>query len=123
MKKDSFVFYRSFYESMKELDNKSKLEIYEAIAEYSLNQNITELSGISKAIFILIKPQIDANFVRYENGKKGGRPKEEETKTKPKRNQNETKTKPKRNLMIMLMIMLMIIIKKYIKKNILIMKN
>jgi len=52
------------------------------------------LTGISKAVFLLIKPQLDANIRRFENGSKGGRPK---TKTKPKRNQNETKTKPNKN--------------------------
>ena len=44
-------------------------------------------------MFKLLKPQLDANTRRYENGCKGGRPKK--TEEKPKENQNETK--PKRN--------------------------
>lgn len=57
--RDSFIFYRSFYEALIELENDDKLAVYEAIADYSLNQNLTELKGVAKAIFTLIKPQID----------------------------------------------------------------
>ena len=64
------------------------------MCEYGLNGSEPELSGVSKAIFSLMKPQIDANNRRKENGFKGGRPK---TETEPKENQTETKTKPKQN--------------------------
>jgi hypothetical protein len=80
--RDSYIFYRSFYEAIKELPNENQLEIYNAIAEYSLNFKEVELSGLSKTIFILIKPQIEANNKRFivgqkgaKHGKKGGRPK------------------------------------------------
>jgi hypothetical protein len=92
--KNSFIFYRSFFEAIFEVKNEEKLQIYEAISNYALNKIEPNLKGTAKAIFILIKPQLDANNTRYENGNKGGRPK---TKTKPKRNQNETKTKPNEN--------------------------
>ena len=93
---ESFIFYRSFYESIKNLEPNIQAEIYNAIMEYALNDvTPTDLSGVANAIFILIKPQIDANNRRRENGKKGGRPK---TETKPKQNQNKTKTKPNNNL-------------------------
>lgn len=95
--RDSFIFYRSFYESIKELPADQQSEVYTAVFEYSLNQNEVELSGITKAIFTLIKPQLDANLKRYANGSKGGRPKKEETKTKPKNNLKETKQKPNVN--------------------------
>jgi len=92
--KESFIFYRSFYEAIKDLDCDTKVEIYDAICEYSLNQNETKIEGMGKAILTLIKPQIDANLKRYKNGCFGGRPK---TKTKPNENQNETKPKPNDN--------------------------
>lgn len=92
--KESFIFYRSFYEAIKDLDCDTKVEIYDAICEYSLNQKETEIEGMGKAILTLIKPQIDANLKRYKNGCFGGRPK---TKTKPNENQKETKTEPNDN--------------------------
>lgn len=92
--KESFVFYRSFYEAIKDLDCDTKVEIYDAICEYSLNQNETKIEGIGKAILTLIKPLLDANLKRYKNGCFGGRPK---TKTKPNENQKETKPEPNDN--------------------------
>lgn len=68
--RDSTIFYRSFYEALKELPPTNQAEIYNAIFEYSLNFKLIELSGLSKTIFTLIKPQIDANIKRYESGNK-----------------------------------------------------
>lgn len=91
--RDGFVFYRSFYESFSDLSKKDKLILFDALCNYALNDIEPELSGVPAAMFKLLKPQVDANNRRYENGKKGGRPKE--TKEKPNDNQSETKVKPK----------------------------
>ena len=73
--KDSFVFYRSFYESTKGLPIESRLRLFDNICELALNgKDIDGLKGIEENIFTLIRPQIEANNQRYENGKKGGRP-------------------------------------------------
>lgn len=81
---DSMVFYRSFYEAIKELDESDKVKIYDAIFAYALDGEKEELTGVPKSIFTLIKPQIDANIKRRIDGKKGaeygklgGRPKKE----------------------------------------------
>ena len=92
--RESFVFYKSFYQSIKELDTKYQVEIYNAIFEFEFNGKVPDLSGVSKSIFTLIIPQLEANNKRYENGKKGGRP---ITKTKPNNNQTITKVKPNVN--------------------------
>jgi hypothetical protein len=70
--RDTFIFYRSFKESIKDLDDKDKLTMYEAISDYALDMEEPELSGFPKALFSLIKPQLDANWRRYQNGVKGG---------------------------------------------------
>ena len=98
MKRDSIIFYRSFYEAITELPSEIQGSIYTAIFEYSLNFNEVVLEGLPKTIFTLIKPQLDANNKRYKNGLKGGRNKQEETKTEPKRNQNETKPEANKNV-------------------------
>lgn len=95
--RDGFVFYRSFFESFSDLSKKDKLLLFDALCNYALNDIDPELTGTAAAIFKLLKPQVDANNRRYENGKKGGRPKknQEKTERKPNDNQTETKTKPK----------------------------
>ena len=78
MENKAFLFYISFYEAMQELPDKDRLKLYDAITEYGLFGEVRKpLSGISKACFALIKPQIDANEKRRSGGKKGGRPKNE----------------------------------------------
>ena len=89
--RDSFIFYRSFFESFENLSKKDKLLLFDAVCNYALNDIVPELNGTPAAIFKLLKPQLDANTRRYENGLKGGRPRK--TETKPKENQTETKSK------------------------------
>ena len=93
--RDSFVFYRSFAEAMKELPDDQKACLIDLICDYALDGiEPTEGTGAVIGMFKLMKPQIDANNKRYENGKKGGRP---VTKDKAEQNQTITKTKPNNN--------------------------
>lgn len=71
MEKDSFIFYRSYFEAMNGLKDKDKLKLFNAICELSLNENEEKLTGICKNIFTAIKPQIIANTKRYKDGNKG----------------------------------------------------
>lgn len=112
MERESFIFYASFYNAIKEIPNENQLKVYQAITNFALNGvEPTDLNGIEKAVFILVKPQIIANNQRYINGCGGGRPKKEEkTKKKntkktngyenrkPNQNQTETETKPNENV-------------------------
>lgn len=95
MKRDSFIFYRSFYEAINDLPEKNQLQVYKAICELSLNFDEIDLKGIGLTIFKLIKPQLEANNQRFINGKKGGqygslggRPKKPQNK--PQENPKET---------------------------------
>ena len=99
MQRDSFIFYRSFYEAINDLPEKSQLKVYKAICEMSLNFDEIDLSGLSLTIFKLIKPQLEANNKRYINGSKGGAPKgnQNATKRQPKGNQKTTKKQPNNN--------------------------
>lgn len=85
MARDSFIFYRSFYEAISELPKENQADTYDAIMQYALNQKEIELTGISKAIFSLVKPQLDANYKKYENGK------QKKSKKEAKVKQNESK--------------------------------
>lgn len=99
-KKDGFVFYKSFYESINALDESMQLEVYQALAEYGLTGEIRDnLSPITKALLTAMIPTIDNANKRYvasvENGKKGGRPKKNKENPATK---NENLEKPNDNL-------------------------
>ena len=79
MERESFIFYRSFYDAMADISDKDKLKLYDAICKYALYNEETKLTGIASTLFKLIKPQLEANNKRFEDGKKGGRPKKETT--------------------------------------------
>lgn len=109
-RKESFVFYRSFYEAICDVPLKYRSKVYEAVFEYVFDDVEPSLSGVPSAMFKLIQPQLDAAAKRYEASKKGakygklgGRPKKEEApeegKEKPLKGSekkplkgNETKT-------------------------------
>lgn len=75
MKKDSFVFYRSFADAMLELPEAEQLAMFLAITYYGLNQETPKFkTSTSRMMWALIQPQLDANWRRYENGCKGGAP-------------------------------------------------
>ena len=92
--RDSVVFYRSFYEAIKEIPLEEQAIVYNAIYSYALDGVELELNGVAKAVFLLVKPQIDANNTRYENSCKGGAPKGNQN---AKNNQKTTKKQPKNN--------------------------
>ena len=90
MARDSFIFYRSFYEAISELPKENQADSYNAIMRYALDQEEIELTGISKAIFSLVKPQLDANYKKYKNGK--------QKKSKTEAKQKQTKSKKVTNV-------------------------
>lgn len=95
MERDSFIFYRSFYEAIKEIPEQEQLNVYKAITEYALNHKEIEITGISKAIFTLIKPQLDANFQKYLNGKKQ---KGSKTEANDKQSNSKSETNVNKNV-------------------------
>ena len=96
--RESMIIYRSFYDAIKELEPTHQAEVWKAVFGYGLNKKDINLKGLPATIFTLIKPQLDANIRKYENGSKGGRPKKQkESKEKPKQNLKETKEEPNVN--------------------------
>ena len=98
MKRDSMIFYRSFYESVSGLSPVIKAELYDAIFEYGLNFKEIEFTNeISRALFTLIKPQLDANIKRFENGNKP-KIKQIESKTEAKHKQSKSEIEANNNV-------------------------
>ena len=103
MTRDGFVFYRSFAEALEALPADQYKAVMTAVCHYALEGTAPDsLDPLTGAVFTLIRPQLDANNRRYENGKKGaefgklgGRPKKgNATPTKPQTNPNKTPQKP-----------------------------
>ena len=74
MERESFVFYRSFRDAFRALDKDVRLRMYEAIIDYGLDLIEPHFEGIEKVLWTLIRPQLEANNKRFENGCKGGNP-------------------------------------------------
>lgn len=89
--RDSMVIYRSFYDAIKELPEQNQLEILKQIFEFGLDGIESELTGLSKTIWILIKPNLEANRTKWESGCKAKR-KQNRSKTEAKQKQETSET-------------------------------
>lgn len=97
MERDSFIFYKSFYEAIKETDKETQNQLFNAICQKALYEKDIELTGTAKILYVLIKPQLEANSKRYADGKKGGRPKKETTGYKKEKTTGFENKKPNKN--------------------------
>ena len=79
----SFVFYQSFYDMIALIpDMETQLAAYGVICAYALNGIEPQTDNwLLKMVFCSVKPLIDNNRKRRENGKKGGRKPAEEMQT------------------------------------------
>lgn len=98
MERESFVFYRSFRDAFRALDKDVRLRMYEAIIDYGLDLVEPHFEGIEKVLWTLIRPQLEANNKRFENGCKGGAPiGNQNARKQPRNNRETTKKQPKNN--------------------------
>lgn len=94
----NLIFYGSYYEAIKELPASEQGKVYKAVIDYAMDQIEPDLTGVAKAIFVLIRPTLDASIKNYENGKKGGRPKSEKESQGETNSKTETGTQTKTQL-------------------------
>ena len=71
----SFVFYQSFFNMIGKIpDGETRLAAYDMICAYALNGMEPQSDNwLLELVFCAVKPLIDKNRKRRENGKKGGR--------------------------------------------------
>jgi hypothetical protein len=67
-KRSNMLFYRGFYEAIEHLNFEEKGMVYSAIFNYGLNFVEPELPNHLKTIFMLLRPQLDANIKKFKNG-------------------------------------------------------
>lgn len=83
---NGFTFYNNYYELIKYLKDKDRLELYDAIFKYMFENEEPSFDDLKKGIWINIKMPLDTSKKQHFNGAKGGRPK------KPNKNPKETQT-------------------------------
>ena len=77
MNRDSFLFYKSYYEMAVKLEGKeTRCDFYEAIMRAALFGEKLEDTGnpVIDMAYVGLRPLIDANIRNYVNGCKGGAP-------------------------------------------------
>ena len=71
IERETSIFYKNHYETILRLPPEKQLIIFKAVFDYAFYGKITEFKEEDFAcgiIFDLIKPQIDANNRKYQNG-------------------------------------------------------
>ena len=79
---DSFTFFRSYHEALKELSDRDRKALLVAIDDYVFEDKAPELKGIKKSVWSLIEPHLRVSKSKAGNARK-----------KTNQNQNEIKTK------------------------------
>jgi hypothetical protein len=93
--RDSMIFYRSFYDAVKLLPNDTQLEIFRAIFEFGLDGIEPNLSAGALPFWLLIKPNLQANRTKWENGCKA---KSKQSRSKTEAKQKQTRSKAQANV-------------------------
>ena len=90
--KTSFIIFEEWIESIAQLDNDTRLRLYDAIFGYAFAGILPNLSPLEMAVFNLVKSQIDRSNEKYEDVKKkrseAGK-KSAEVRRKPEPEQSE----------------------------------
>lgn len=85
-----FTFYKSYYESLKNLKEKDKKDVINAILEYIFEDKMPNFIGIKKAIWELILPNL--NTSKNRSNSYSGAPYGNQNATKEKQSKNNQKT-------------------------------
>ena len=104
-----FTYYRSFRDAIKELPIEERLQVHESISDYALDgvePNMDKMSSAVRMAWRLIRPYLEADRTRWDNGCKGGKygylggaPQgnqnaRRQTETTPKQPRNNPETTP-----------------------------
>ena len=105
MERKQFTWYRSYYDALKEIPAEEFRAIVLAVCAYALDGEESELSGVARAIFTLIRPTLEVGRSKAENRSRaeqtplsaeqtGNRP--EQTKNKPEQTRKEKEKEKER---------------------------
>jgi hypothetical protein len=100
--RENFTFFKSFSDAIEQCPEEKQLSIYRAISNFALYHQEPILDGIAKLCWVLIRPILEKSWIKYNNGKHGGAPKDNNnnrfsqstTRVQPKYNRNTTEIQP-----------------------------
>ena len=98
-----FMCYRSFRDAINELPIEERLQVYEAIVDYALDKiepDTAKMSGAVRMAWKLIRPTLDADWTRWQNGCQGGAPAGNQNARKQPKNNRETTKNNRRSIKI-----------------------
>jgi len=87
-----FTFFRSYHESLKDLETEDRRELLEAIVNFVFDDTEPELTGFKKTIWTLMAPNLNQSKTKSKNAQKEA--KEKQTKNKKKTNKKQKEKKP-----------------------------
>lgn len=106
MERNTFKFFRSYRDSARAIASVSVEDAYSflmAVMDYALDGAVPDSAGTTAAMFLLVKPTLDASIKKQESGAKGGSSRkqtettedfEESTNPKPESKQQANASKP-----------------------------
>ena len=68
-----FVFFQSYYLALRGLNDKERLQMYDAMVNFAFDGEEPELPDNLQAFFELIRPTLEKSIQDRENGSKGGK--------------------------------------------------
>ena len=110
MERNTFKFFRSYRDSARAIASVSVEDAYSflmSIMDYALDGAVPDSTGTTAAMFLLVKPTLDASIKKQESGAKGGSSRkqtettedfEESTATEPESKPQANASKPQANV-------------------------
>lgn len=90
---DTFVFYKSYYEAMKQLPEEQALQLFCILCDYVFEGKLPQETGLCQMAFLLMKPTVDAACKRHEQAKAAGRARWDRKPSIPKETISEGNSK------------------------------
>lgn len=91
MRREQFTFYRSYYESLKNLPKRDQTAVLMAVIGYALDETEPALSGVPLSVFTLIRPTLDSGRNKAKNRMNKRGTNEGQSENKQETNQEQTR--------------------------------
>lgn len=85
---ESFTFFRSYHESLKNLNDRDRKQLLVAIVDYIFDDITPDFKGNKKSVWCLIEPHLNSSKTKAGNARKKSNQNQNEIKSKSNQKQN-----------------------------------